>query len=240
MTAAMTEIKSIELASQKMMTDGKCDSFHKLFDVEGVDVVAGRLDSDMPWTAEEFHKVQELYTITSYALLRVGRLALEESFESSFGMVRFGDVLNHEAVGRLDTNYLNIEFDPWESMYQIFPGPWEGELDGNPIIFRIRQRSEEESNLPGGKPVERDAFTFEAEDLDTDETITVSYPASRDRVVYIYSLGANKVSGQMVYQPDYDGAAPQALYDQEQEEMHMGGGDDINNWDKGASWDRFY
>jgi hypothetical protein len=63
----------------------------------------------------------------------------------------------------------------------------------------------------------------------------VGSPAVYDLPVYIYSLGKNFVSGQYVYEPNSSFRAYL-----EQEEHLMGGGDDINNWDKTQSYMRHY
>jgi hypothetical protein len=231
------EIPSIELALSKILLDVPCETLRELFNTEGVNAAVGRPDSEAAWTAEEFRKAQELYTATFYALLREGRLALEESYETSFGRGRFGDVLNHDVVKKLSTSYLDLEFDPWGNMYQIFPGPWDGAFEGHPIIFRTYRVPE--ANPINRKPLERDGFSFEAEDPDTNKKNTISYPAPRDKVVYIYSLGANKVSGQMMYRPDYEGVTPRELYE-EQKPEYRGGVDDISNWDRNWNWQPFH
>jgi type II secretory pathway pseudopilin PulG len=236
---ATFEIKGIELALSKMLSDSGCAHLSELFNAQGVNAAVGRVDGGAPWTAEEFRKLQELYTATSYALLRAGRLSLEESYETSFGMGRFGDVLNHDVVKRLSTSYMELEFDPWGTMYQIFPGAWEGEFENHPIIFRTYTSYEEESGLHDQEPSRRDAFSFEIDDPDTGETITISYPASEGKPFYIYSLGANGISGQMMYRPDYEGVAPQELYEGQAPE-YRGGGDDITSWVNDATWHQFY
>ncbi|HOV61654.1 MAG TPA: hypothetical protein PK349_11430, partial [Candidatus Hydrogenedentes bacterium] len=83
-----------------------------------------------------------------------------------------------------------------------------------------------------------DAFKDIIESPETWPT-KVGYPAETGKAVYIWSYGANLRNGQMVYTRAYDLSAPRSWYDA-QEEGDIGGGDDINNWDPGASWQRFY
>jgi prepilin-type N-terminal cleavage/methylation domain-containing protein len=263
-TRALAEIKGIELALTKMMADADRGNLNHLFNPNGVRAAIGYEDQQIEqqqenepfkcyMTADQFRAVQQLYTNTFYALLRQGRATLNDSY----GGVNFADVLNSDVVKKLGVNYLELEFDPWGQMYQIFPGPWPSsrrlnstdELRVNPNIHRRYILSEGQQGLPGTKRGGRnDGLDFEIYDADADMYITVSYPAPLDKTAFIYSTGANLISGQMVYRPYILGSDDLPYYDLDnplnnfvsQEEALTGGGDDINNWDQGRSWERFY
>lgn len=67
----------------------------------------------------------------------------------------------------------------------------------------------------------------------------VALPAPATKPVFIWSFGGNSRSSQMLYQySQYTLEAP-SWYNTDMEE-DIGGGDDINNWDAGSSWQRFY
>ncbi len=67
----------------------------------------------------------------------------------------------------------------------------------------------------------------------------VSLPASSSMPVYIWSYGDNARSSQMLYQATYNIDDPWTWFYTEME-ADIAGGDDVNNWDSGNSWQRFY
>jgi hypothetical protein len=67
---------------------------------------------------------------------------------------------------------------------------------------------------------------------------TVSYPADGNKSVFIWSVGQNSRSSQMLYQFAYGTDPLDWFYTDAGEDL--AGGDDVNNWDKGTSWQRFY
>jgi prepilin-type N-terminal cleavage/methylation domain-containing protein len=266
MTAALTEIKGMELSFQKMLTDAQRDSLDDLFDADEIRLTLGYALAD-PVLFEEFQKTQAVYTYVGYALLRSGRLSLTEIIPeipvdtTGDGIEDFtilnlncGGILDRDAVNKLSTSYVEIEFDPWGGMYQIFPGPWPTRFGTGPaphsIVFRTYMKSAAVDELPGSKQHSdvggAGVYDIFPEDPDTGipSVDPVNFPSSKDKVVYIYSYGANKLSGQLLFEPDESFYDPADLDGGsmfvEQEQAYMGGGDDVNNWDKNASWDRFY
>lgn len=256
MTRAVAEVQSIETALTKLLADTGRASLHDLFNPGAVWTYAGAggvLADPDAWklmTTEQFQAAQQIYTRTAYALLRDGREALG-AVDSALG-IPYGEVLNANAMRNLGTSYLgDLGTDPWGRLYNIFPGPWQRTGGQSPNIFRIYAVSQSEQNLPGaqrgaGRP---DVLSFSL--FDTGEL--VSFPAARDKVAFIYSTGQNIQTGQAIYRtlptglvnapynPEvhYEGDVP-PRYNPGQEQELQGGGDDINNWDPGQSWSRFY
>ncbi len=59
--------------------------------------------------------------------------------------------------------------------------------------------------------------------------------------VYIWSLGKNKVSDQPRYDPTHMYAPPaRSHYREGAPDEYLGGGDDINNWDRDYTFMWFY
>jgi len=56
--------------------------------------------------------------------------------------------------------------------------------------------------------------------------------------VYIWSYGDNNANSQMLYRGVYE-SDPLSWYNTNSGQ-DVAGGDDINNWDAGTSWQRFY
>jgi hypothetical protein len=70
---------------------------------------------------------------------------------------------------------------------------------------------------------------------------TRSYPATPYHEANIWSLGANGVSDQPRYDPTHQYAPPaRQYYRSDAPDEYLGGGDDINNWDKNQTFMRFY
>ena len=254
-TKAQSEIASIELALTAMLSDAGRSDINHLFNPMGVREFIGLDTADLAdeMTREAFETAQKVYTATLYALLREGRIALTDNhtiqLTTGSRNLNFGDVLDNNVIRKLGTAYLeDLGVDPWGNMYQIFPGPWRtkrvnGQLV-NPVPFRTYMNIEN-NDLPGSRGAGRpDGLELLTYDPDTEEELIVGFPASRNKSFFIYSMGQNMVSGQMVYDPDgYDTDGDYGVYenyDLNQDETFLGGGDDINNWDKGASWMRFY
>jgi prepilin-type N-terminal cleavage/methylation domain-containing protein len=256
MTRALSEIQSIEMAITKMLADADRNSLHDLFNPIAVHQALGiTFDSGFNWTGPmtqaQFAAARELYTNVVYSLLRQGRAILTDTSLIPGTSAAYPSVLRTEVIQKLGTSYLpDLARDPWGNLYQIWPGPWP--VRNGACIFRTYLVSDQDQQLPGSRAsASPDALTIgdnepPVVDPATDEQLTVGYPAARDRIAFIYSFGANLVSGQAVYRPvnpsnlanQYTGDA-RAYYVPQDEEFY-GGGDDINNWDKTRSWERFY
>lgn len=234
-TKALGDITSIELALTKMVADTGRGNLTELFNVINP---AGGAFLDDAATAQNFLAAQKVYTRTIYALLREGRAALTDT-DAEIGS--YSQYLVPDIVKKLGTSYLDVAFDPWGELYQIWPGPWPSLGGAAPARFRVFSRTISEINsLPGSKGgVRPDALSVKVEDPATGEEDWVGFSAPHDKVAFIYSVGENKISGQAVNgQNPYqlDSLANYLAQDPE----FTGGGDDINNWDKERSWERFY
>lgn len=238
MTAALSEIQSIELALTKMLTDADRSSLHHLFNPVAVRGVLGSPDGLL--TPAQFQNAVLLYTRTTYALLREGRALLGPGVAPDEALgIAYASVLDQNAVRKMGVNYLDIGEDPWGNLYNIYPGPWPAK--NGPNIFRTYLLNNQQ-NLPGGRATLEDELTIlGVTDTETGQIINVGYPAPRNPVAFIWSSGQNLINGQAIYQlQGYGNADKSIYYDQNQDIELMGGGDDVNNWDNGRSWERFY
>ncbi len=274
---AHAEIASMELAITSMVSTADRAYLRDLFDLREINRLLrlnNYVDSNGLVTQDGFEALQELFTRTTYALLRQGRATLNDyDMDIRDSFPTFGDggggdflysyILNNDVVQRLGSSYLpDISFDPWgENLYQVFPGPWPlsfpagddfPELslaqrvpngDGTvqdllPIPFRTYIITEaEQNNLPGQRRASSrpDGYTISVYDPVVGTDVRVGYPATREKDIFIWSYGGNLINGQPFYRP----VDENNIYRQ-QEEEYMGGGDDVNNWDNGRSWMRFY
>ena len=161
------------------------------------------------------------------------------------------DLINREMLAQIGTNYMDIGLDPWGGTYRIWPGPWRYSRINAPagqrwpIPFRIFTVETGTSTFA----VQKDQFILTkadhdfflsavAADAETWPSV-VSYPADGNKSVFIWSLGQNSRSSQMLYKAVYDPADPFDWFYTDSGE-DIGGGDDVNNWDTGTSWQRFY
>lgn len=245
-TRALGDIKSIELALTKMVTDANVQNLNYLFDADKVRRDIFNFSDNQPYvmTSQQFQSAIKLYTNTLYALLREGRRVLDGRTDPDLG-IAYATILDRDVVMRLGVGYLeDIAFDPWGNLYNIYPGPWTPR--SGPIPFRIYMLGEKEKTLPGVSGGRRsDTLTFETIDPETNLTIEVGFPADKGKLAFIWSNGANMISGQGVYDSNLANPLPGGSYQGspnyvDQEEEYKGGGDDINNWDPGQSWMRFY
>jgi len=243
-TNAIAEISSIETALTKMLADSNRSSLHQLFNPQAIRNTVGAPSGQ--FNANQFAAAQAVYSNAFYVLLRQGRGALNAGSDVAAGVtVNYGNILNQSVVSRLGSSYLDLGLDPWGNLYQIFPGPWPAA--NGPNIHRVYRR-DTASTLPGqGGGAGTDALTI-SNLPDPDDLLggsPGSFPADRNKIAFIYSYGANLISGQAVYQPggQYPGGntiEEKSVYFRQQEPAFMGGGDDINNWDRDRSWERFY
>jgi prepilin-type N-terminal cleavage/methylation domain-containing protein len=179
--SAHAEIVSMELAISKMVTDADRDSLRDMFNANAFPAATSRANLEA---------AVSLYTRGTYALLREGRLALQDP--------EFSGLFNEAVVRRLGTSYLDLGFDPWGELYQIYPGPWH-QSSHHPIPFRTYMVSETASNLPGqgsrrtsGRDDSGDpggGLTVQGTDPVTDEVLRVGFTAPNDVLVYIWSRG---------------------------------------------------
>lgn len=245
-TRALGDIKSIELALTKMVTDANVQNLNYLFDADKIRKNIFNFTDAQPYvmTSQQFQSAIKLYTNTLYALLREGRRVLDGRTDPELG-IPYANILDKDVVMRLGVGYLeDIAFDPWGNLYNIYPGPWTPR--NGPIPFRIYMLGEKEKTLPGVSGGRRsDTLTFQTVDPETNSTIEVGFPADKGKLAFIWSNGANMISGQGIYNFNLANPLPGGSYQgssnyPDQEEEYKGGGDDINNWDPGQSWMRFY
>jgi len=221
----VVEIKRIEPALLTLLGDAEVEDLRDIFDEDAFESAVTRLSSEK--ALDNFAAALELYTVSSHELLRKGRYARDPSNP-------YRDVLREDVVQRLGGRYYDVLVpDPWGNPYQIYPGPWPEEM--GPIPFRISYWSPMNGDSPEDQP------TLSTIDPNYGDEIRFGWPAPTDQTFYIWSNGANGLSGQANYDPTHQYAAPAtAHYVGGQEPKLMGGGDDINNWDNEQSFMRFY
>ena len=258
---ALSEINGIELALTAMVADAERSNINQLlnpdalldpaeprFYIERVNLARG----DMRFSVEGMRKARELYTTFFYGLLTQGRQVLSGENAGAF---------NDQVVQRLGLSYMDIGPDPWGSDYRIFPGPWTGPRSASPPPFRKFTVDTSGSSRAIRPPdvlrvtvASNNDMVTALQDQLAEYPAEVSYPADRNKLAFIWSYGANVRNSQVVYRPSFGGLPGQslketAMYDQlsiydiysdEVDEEYFFGGDDINNWDKGRTWARFY
>lgn len=225
---AYSEVKSIDLALTKMLTDaGRSDFKSGFFDDSTWPVPSG--------TGQDAVREQaEVYTTVFYILLRKGKYA-----DADPGWPA-GVRINEEVRLKLGSDYMPLGNDPWGDLYQFYAGPFTPPTPGdtyyvqsNRVLtpFRIFQVT---STVPGG--IVADALTVQDvvdPDDDAGTQMDLGYPAPRKATQFVWSLGKNRASNQEFNQ-GYAGPAGDVELD------FIGGGDDINNWDGEQSWLTFY
>jgi hypothetical protein len=231
-TRAVKEIRRIELAVTKLLSDAGKNNLRDLYDEGAFNTAVADLVREQGMDA--FDASVELYTNSTYGLLRKGRdlLDLDEVYVEVA-------VLDRDVVQELGTSYMpDLAFDPWGNLYQFYPGPWPDDM--GPVIFRTYLPSLAE--LKSGRIKPTDQLLMEGIAWQTKEDIIFGWPADAEMNVYIWSYGANLESGQPRYDPTHQYVPPAfQYYDQRaQEPEFFGGGDDINNWDRDQTFMRFY
>lgn len=219
-TRAFAEVKGIDLALTKMLTDANRNDFRSGFfaswPAPGADILAAR----------------DVYTQAFYVLLRKGKGAESDSYFQSQGIT-----LNPEVRRNLGDSYMDLGKDPWGNLYNFWAGPWSQQVqsmwDGlnGEIPFRIYSV---DLTVPGG-PSQNEAIGVDITDRESASgtEFPVGFPASRKQTVYVWSNGANRVSNQW-------GLGTCGLHYDDFDSDFLGGGDDINNWDNAQSWQGFY
>jgi len=266
---AVSEINGAELAMTALLTDAGKSNLNQLFNPDAVrgylQTQSGLnlLDENQRGTPEFFNAAVTLYTTVAYDLLNYGRNVLRGDGDIDYQAPWTPDpnntpakpLIDRDVLAKLGDQYMALGNDPWGNDYHFFPGPWRVHTNPNgtpqyrraPIVFR--KFTVEQSSGGSQRGARNDGFVLDdARLLDAFEDIiespetwptNVGYPAETGKAVYIWSYGANLRNGQMLYTRAYDLNAPRTWYDA-QEEGDIGGGDDVNNWDPGASWQRFY
>lgn len=216
---AMTEIHTVELALTKIMIDAGVSDLREFFDDTAFASEIDRMGREQGLDA--FAASVELYTYNFYVLMRRGREATGETNS-------YRSILRKDMVDQLGLSYYEeLGNDPWGHLYQVFPGPWPADM--GPVLFRqfipmppISTRTDQ--------PRLADRLS-----LPPSEFINVGYgwPAPSNQTFYIWSFGENGISGQPRYDPSHAYEPPVIQhYAGDQEPEMMGGGDDINNWDR--------
>jgi len=265
-TRALADINSIETSLTEVLADAGRSGLEQLFDAGcyGIDCppsvaphgVANFMKNQKgllnwpPTTQSEFAQAITLYSRALNGILRSGRNVLGSGADS-FGFV-YTDILQADVVSKLGTSYIDIALDPWGNLYNIYPGPWTARFNtitpqGVPVSqralipFRIYTKTDAEQDLPGASTVQSDGLVTIFDDPDA-SVIDVGFPAQANQIAFIWSNGQNLLSSQVLYSGiGYDVPAQiDSYYDLSQGPDFKGGGDDINNWDPGNSWGRFY
>jgi prepilin-type N-terminal cleavage/methylation domain-containing protein len=176
-TKAQAEVKNVELALTKMLTDAGRKNFLSFLTAASRQYinndlcVASRID---------------FYNYMFYELLRNGNTAslAGSGFESAVSF-------DQDVKDELGTSYLELAKDPWgENLYHFYAGPWDGSTqDGlgaakSDIPFRIYDL---DTDIPGTPPKQGDN----------------NFSANTDLNVYVWSLGDDFLNNQRV--PDCDG-----------------------------------
>lgn len=246
-TKARADITAIEGGLVKMLTDSGRSSLMQLFNANVVNQNLQR-DSNGFLTAAGFLQAQSIYTNALYALLRDGRGAATLSEPIPGTGVPYNQALNQNVCKKLGSSYVDLGFDPWGNLYNIYPGPWASSNGLVPFRKRFSEGSVSSNGvaLPG-KSDRPDFLTFTIDDPESSDVppsqLTLSYPAARDKVAFIWSNGENIVSGQALYSSaGYDPQNVLDYYDigANLEPNLVGGGDDVNNWDNASTWSSFY
>ena len=215
------------------------------------------VDDPNMFNPELFEAASNVYARVAYDLLRMGRDCLRSSSQSVVPAFIIQDTL-----AKLGTNYMDVGLDSWGQVYRMWPGPWRYSTVGDlgpgerwPIPFRIFSVEATTGAGASSFAVKRDNFILRGgktgfiddgvammagviEDYETWPT-QVGLPADAGKPVYIWSYGDNNASSQMLYKAVYDVTDPFDWYNTNSA-ADIAGGDDINNWDSGNSWQRFY
>lgn len=255
LTKAVAEIGGMDMALTAICTDAGRGNLGQMFIPQNVSVLNGGFwPTDItafndPYNSSAlFTQASNIYSEVAYNLLRLGRDCLRSD---TVPTPIAGLYISPDILSKLGTAYMDIGLDPWGGSYKVFPGPWrfsrEGLATGRwPIPFRS-YTVETNSSSGVSFAVLNDAYNlYQAdvqamgvEDWQTWPPI-MSYPADGNKPVYIWSYGANARSSQMMYRAVYDLANKWDWWAPDFEPADLGGGDDINNWDKATSWQRFY
>ncbi|NLN91709.1 MAG: prepilin-type N-terminal cleavage/methylation domain-containing protein [Candidatus Hydrogenedens sp.] len=194
---------------------------------------------------ETFERAANVYARVVYDLLRLGRdsLATDDSIAPLY--------IDRDVLAKLGTNYMDIGLDPWGQVYRAWPGPWRFSTVGAdpgkrwPIPFRIFSIDMSNTDSASRFTVKPDGYEFSPQEemlYAIEDAATwpseVNRPAQPNKPAFLWSYGGNSRSSQMLYQAAYGPDKNDWFYPESEEDI--AGGDDVNNWDNGGSWQRFY
>ena len=247
MARAVAEIRNMDLALTKMLSDsGKSNFAHFFKDIhdENRNVIgygmAAIANIYRNYELLKFGVAQNFYAPIFYELLRRGKDAEVD--------------LDGEVRKKLSSSYMDIGQDPWGEQYHFYVQPMSTfsnagraawmyarayrapDLDnGISVPYKYdRDHREREQDRRRGNPVADDLY---------------GYPAATDLPVYIWSIGADATWNQYPldqFQGNWlaDHIRVPTIQDLQNlspdEALNYAGGDDINNWDNEAGWSSFY
>ncbi|MDX9972916.1 MAG: prepilin-type N-terminal cleavage/methylation domain-containing protein [FCB group bacterium] len=235
-TSTESEIAGLEVAITKMLTDSGKSSIRDMFESPPA---APPLIGSPPTGADLDQLKLDIgaYSDAIYALMRQGRNAADNT-----GVLPGGLKLAVGVKDKLATSYLDIGLDSWDRRYQFWAGPWGTTY---PIPFRSFRapaiRESDDSSLPyiySADNVTINPETGAEEPVDRKQEMDDilpgnpplddqnGFPAPKDLVIYIFSPGVNGTVDQ--------------IFGTQTDPALLGGGDDINNWDKTQGWTGFY
>lgn len=267
-TRALSEIAGMETAVTAMLTDAGRSSLGQVFTpgavpalvVNGVGAaINGKVVTPVEpgaWSTvvpANFEAITMMYSNVVYDLLRYGRDVLRQDGSVATDATA---VIDRNLLSKLGTSYMDLGNDSWGSQYRIFPGPWKFASAGGanrwPIIFRKFSVDTGTS----GRKAKDDGYSLKNPDRATNPDLVsttfssivedadtwpdkVGFPADAGKSMYVWSLGENMRNGQMLYSATYDATNAFSWYNNPQDGSDLGGGDDVNNWDKDSTWARF-
>ncbi len=218
MVKAHAEIRSMELALTKMLTDTGRSSFSQVFN--GYRFPG---DEDEDALFDELLYIEKIYTDSFYILLRQGKNA---DTSANFLLGR----IPKEVKAKLSDSYLDVGKDPWGNKYRFIMGPWKSgpmylrsyreafqTYEGAIYIYNDIAKGIEDDEIPGNPRADYKS----------------GYPAPRNETIYIYSTGENMQADHLYGDYEKGGYVQQDL-------EYVGGGDDISSWDSAAGWTKFY
>lgn len=230
---AAGEIVKFEHGLARAVHDASLSNFKEFFDPE-----AFARETQIMMTEDSLNQYEaslRIYTWAAYAIVRSGPQAGIGLLEPP-DFAAAGRALDFSKLDALRNAYLDIGFDPFGEVYNVYPGPWPD--DAAPIPFRV-YRDLDGSLAPDSCTVEVE-FAFGSPRDGTMSTAreSVGFPAIANKEFYVWSNGLNTVSDQASYASESTTGFDCYRVDAEKE--MSGGGDDINNWDVSESWGRLY